>query len=144
MVCIYCGSSTRTVNSRQQRRSTGTWRRRQCTTCGNVFTTLERADLGGTHIVIKRSGLREPFDTAKLLISLFRALEHRSQPGRDAYTLHNTILGRLFPCGAILESEQIAHVTMETLSNFDASAAIKYRSFQSTLSNKRDVRRIVS
>lgn len=51
-------------------------RRRECARCKERFTTYETAELTLPRVV-KRDGTREPFDKAKLLLGMMRALEKR-------------------------------------------------------------------
>lgn len=54
-------------------------RRRQCTACGERFTTRERAE-EGPFIVVKKDGRREAFDRAKIQRGLLVACEKRPVP----------------------------------------------------------------
>ena len=51
-------------------------RRRECLDCGERFTTFEAAELLLPR-VIKGDGSREPFDEAKLMAGMVKALEKR-------------------------------------------------------------------
>src|SRR5437763_10397182 len=71
MKCPYCGSaSNRVVDSRDA--ADAIRRRRECESCGERFTTYERAEALRMYVV-KRGGRRERFDRDKLLRGLERA-----------------------------------------------------------------------
>ena len=76
MRCPYCDAgSTRVVDSRPTEAGAVVRRRRNCTGCGNRFTTYERADV--TLSVRKRDGRVEPFDPDKIRYGLEQALADR-------------------------------------------------------------------
>src|SRR5437763_6422920 len=78
MKCPYCGSADhRVVDSRDA--ADAIRRRRQCESCGERFTTYERADALRIHVV-KRDGRRERFDRDKLLRGLERAAAAGKRP----------------------------------------------------------------
>mgnify|MGYP000340840016 CR=1 FL=1 len=71
MKCPFCGSGESHVIDT---RSSGERirRRRECTDCGERFTTYERVVLSNP-MVVKRDGRREEFDRAKLLAGVRKA-----------------------------------------------------------------------
>ena len=76
MRCPLCSTEdTRVIDSRPAEEGTAIRRRRECTVCGERFTTFERSAQGAT--VIKRNGSREPFDRAKMRRGLEAALADR-------------------------------------------------------------------
>src|SRR3954447_7976806 len=75
MQCPFCASTQhRVVDSREA--ADAIRRRRQCESCGERFTSYERAEAVRMHVV-KRDGRREPFDRDKLLRGLQRAAAKR-------------------------------------------------------------------
>lgn len=131
MVCIQCGAETRVTNSRPQKRNNQIWRRRQCLSCGAVFTTEETAQYGAAWLVRRKSGALQPFSRDKLLISLLKSLEHRKTALNDAAGLVETIIGKLYSqvSNGTLESRQIAQISLVALNRFDAAAATHYQAF---------------
>ncbi len=141
MVCVYCKGQTRVTNSRQQRRTNTTWRRRECQACGGVFTTQELIKLDGAVLVagsltgsagFKNPQTRfEPFSRDRLWLSLRNSLGHRKQPTADATGLTETVIGRLLPHveQAKLTRQQIIAVTTEVLTRFDKAAATHYQAY---------------
>lgn len=131
MVCVQCGSQTRVVNSRWQKRANQVWRRRQCQDCGAVFTSEESAAYGASWAVKSPSGALKPFSRDKLLLSLHRSLQHRKTALEDAGGLADTVIGRL--SGAVtdgtIESRAIISASQVALNRFDKSASVHYAAF---------------
>lgn len=143
MVCPFCTQDTEVINSRPQKRTNSVWRRRHCTACGRIFTSIEKADLGKSVRVKKRAGVLQPFSEAKLLVSLYKALEHHKNAAEVASELSNGITASLmrFTNGPVIPSTAIAHQVIVVLKRFDAAAAIRYKSYQNPMPSKRDVQR---
>ena len=77
MFCPFCSNEeTKVVDSRLVAGGSQIKRRRECTHCGERFTTYEEAELVMPKIV-KSNERREPFDEGKLIASLNVALEKR-------------------------------------------------------------------
>ncbi|MDW7738713.1 MAG: transcriptional regulator NrdR [Bacillota bacterium] len=80
MKCPYCGEpDTRVLDSRATQESSAIRRRRQCVSCNNRFTTMEKMEAEQI-VVIKRDGRREIFDPAKILKGLLLAGQKRNIP----------------------------------------------------------------
>ena len=76
MNCPFCEhGETKVVDSRVAGRG-AIRRRRECLICSQRFTTFERVEETPLYVV-KRDGLRQPFDRAKLLAGLTRACVKR-------------------------------------------------------------------
>ena len=74
MRCPYCRHpDSRVVDSREQDEGQVIRRRRHCPACGKRFTTLEEATL----VVIKRSGVTEPFSRYKVVSGVRKACQGR-------------------------------------------------------------------
>lgn len=131
MLCIYCRSKTRIVNSRLRRRSNTKWRRHECTACHTVFTSLERADLTGSLVIRKPKAAIEPFNRDKLFLSIYEACRHRKTAANDAVHLTETVIAKLLRLinTATLERGQVVQVTSEVLKRFDKAAATVYLAY---------------
>jgi|SRR5688572_32409193 len=132
MVCIYCGSETRVVNSRKQRRSNNIWRRRVCTKCSAVFTTHEETDLSAVLVVQSKDRRHnQKFLRDKLFLSVYESCKHRPSALIDAAELTDTIINALAKenSGAIIPQEKIVHATEKILKRFDATAAVFYHAY---------------
>ncbi|WP_035797657.1 transcriptional regulator NrdR [Kitasatospora mediocidica] len=74
MHCPFCRhSDSRVVDSRTTDDGSSIRRRRQCPDCGRRFTTVETAAL----MVIKRSGVTEPFSREKVISGVRKACQGR-------------------------------------------------------------------
>lgn len=124
-------NQTSVSNSRFFKRSNIIWRRRK-TEDGFVFTTRESLDLSVAQ-VRKRSDQIEPYQPAKLLSSLIKALEHLDSAHSDSWHLMQTIEVKLLPHLSdtlVFDTSDIAKTTLETLQAFNRAAYLKYASFQ--------------
>lgn len=74
MLCPFCqNSQSRVIDSRVIEGGTTIRRRRECSSCGGRFTTVEKAVL----LVVKRNGVTEPFSRDKLITGVRRACQGR-------------------------------------------------------------------
>ena len=74
MHCPFCRhSDSRVVDSRTTEDGSCIRRRRQCPDCGRRFTTVETAAL----MVVKRSGVTEPFSRQKVITGVRKACQGR-------------------------------------------------------------------
>lgn len=131
MVCVYCANQTRVANSRTQKRTRQTWRRRHCLTCGAIFTTLEAVDLSASIRVVSARQTYAPFLRDKLFLSITKSLGHRIDAAETASALTATCISKLLPqCSdATVSHHSIKTIVYETLSNFDKVAAISYAAY---------------
>ena len=74
MNCPFCRSAeTRVVDSRSTDDATAIRRRRLCPSCGQRFTTIETMSM----LVVKRSGVVEPFSRDKVVSGVRKACQGR-------------------------------------------------------------------
>lgn len=130
MVCIYCGGSTKIVNSRHQKRLNQKWRRHTCTACSAVFTTIEAFDPSSALSVTTDKKIH-PFERENLFISVYESLRHRPSAAQDAKALTDTILTQIAAQAerATVSREIIVATTANTLKNFDKAAHTHYLAF---------------
>ena len=77
MKCGQCGKDNdKVVDSRTSKDGFSIRRRRECTECGNRFTTYEHLEQT-TMLIVKQTGIREPFERSKLLNGFLKACEKR-------------------------------------------------------------------
>lgn len=128
MVCIYCGSATRVINSRHQKRRNRVWRRRHCPACGSLFTTEESALYEAAWLVTGTKGRLEPFSRDKLLLSLLDACGHRKAALRDAQGLTDTVITKLSATvkNGSLAKSHITRAALVALNRFDKAAGVHY------------------
>ena len=147
MHCPFCGAAdTRVVDSRLAEDGAQVRRRRECPTCGERFTTFERAELILPRVV-KRDGTREPFNEDKLRSGLIRALEKR--PVRIEAV--EAALGRILRRGRAtgereVPTRRIGEWVMDELRDLDQVAYVRfasvYRSFQDVNAFREEVERL--
>jgi transcriptional repressor NrdR len=78
MRCPFCKKDNdKVIDTRPSEDGFAIRRRRECVGCGKRFTTHERLEEMPVR-VIKKNGRREPFDRAKILNGVLRAVEKRS------------------------------------------------------------------
>ncbi len=135
MVCVYCASKTEVTNSRPQKRSNSVWRRRQCKTCGSIFSTEEHVDYEKSIVVQSADGSVHPFLRDKLFASIFRSCQHRPNALQDTIGLTHTVITKLWKLteNGQLKAATIAAVIYQSLKNFDQPAAISYQAFHADL-----------
>ena len=147
MRCPFCGGmDTRVIDSRLAGEDSQVRRRRECTACGDRFTTYEAAELLMPHIV-KTDGTREPFDEQKLLTGVLRALEKRPVDTESVDAAISHIKHRLQSCGEReIPSRQLGEWVMEELRSLDQVAYVRfasvYRSFQDVSEFRDEIERL--
>ena len=135
MHCPFCATDdTKVIDSRLVAEGDAVRRRRECQACGERFTTFETDELVMPRI-IKRDGVREPFNEEKLRFGLTKALEKRPVSVDDIESAVNHIKHRLRSTGEReLPSLQVGEEVMTELRNLDAVAYVRfasvYRDFQ--------------
>lgn len=135
MRCPYCGSTEdRVVDSRSSREGRAVRRRRECLACSQRFTTYEYIE-SIPRQVIKRDGVREPYDRQKILRGVLIACAKRPVKVQELEALVDRIEERLDESeGTEVESRRIGEMVMEELQRLDAVAYVRfasvYRKFQ--------------
>jgi len=77
MKCPFCSSlDSKVIDSRLAKEDTSIRRRRECLSCKSRFTTYERVE-EVEFLVIKKGGVREPFDRNKIIAGMIKACEKR-------------------------------------------------------------------
>ena len=118
-------------------------RRRECLACGERFTSFESAELIMPR-VIKRDGVREPFNEEKLRSGLMRALEKRPVSAEKLENAMAHIKSALRSTGEPeIKSRDLGEVVMTELRQLDEVAYVRfasvYRSFQDLEEFKREI-----
>ncbi|WP_446680080.1 NrdR family transcriptional regulator [Candidatus Mycosynbacter amalyticus] len=129
MICVYCLNKKTTIpNSRPHKKAPQVWRRRQCTSCGRVFTTYERPSLEDVAL-LSHSGGQVQFSPGKLIISINRALLNLPDAATTSYEFARTIELRLitrYDISSPITVSAIADETYRTLKQFDELSALQY------------------
>jgi transcriptional repressor NrdR len=126
MHCPFCRHpDSRVVDSRTTDDGASIRRRRQCPDCGRRFTTVETASL----MVIKRSGVTEPFSRAKVISGVRKACQGRPVD-EDAFALLAQQVEesvRASGCAEI-ESAEVGRAILEPLQRLDEVAYLRFAS----------------
>ena len=147
MHCPFCDAQdTRVIDSRLVSEGDQVRRRRECTGCGERFTTYENAELNLPR-VIKRDGSRVPFDEAKLRSGILRALEKRPVSSDRIEAAIGRIKHLLIATGEReVPSREVGERVMEELREMDEVAYVRfasvYRSFQDVNAFQEEIERL--
>jgi transcriptional repressor NrdR len=130
MVCIYCQSKTRVINSRLQKKSNKVWRRRFCPLCKQTFTSIEALqDL--SFMISEANNPPKPFSRDNLFVSIYLSCGHRTNPINDATALTDTIVAKLLSSikdGCIAKTDLLS-TAVSVLKNFDSVASTSYEAY---------------
>jgi transcriptional repressor NrdR len=129
MRCPFCSSlDSQVKDSRSTDDGSAIRRRRICSDCGGRFTTFERVQLREL-TVVKRSGVREAFDRAKLERAVTVSLRKRPVGAPRIERLINGIVRRLESASdSEVSSEDIGTAAMEALRELDPVAYVRFAS----------------
>jgi transcriptional repressor NrdR len=143
--CPFCGADdTKVIDSRLVAEGDSVRRRRECLTCGERFTTFETAELAMPRVV-KRDGIRQPFDEQKLRGGLARALEKRPVSVEQVDSALNRIMHSLRSTGEReLPSRFVGEAVMRELRSLDGVAYVRfasvYRDFQDVSEFEKEIK----
>ncbi|MFQ5984550.1 MAG: transcriptional regulator NrdR [Alphaproteobacteria bacterium] len=129
MRCPFCGDDeTMVKDSRPTEDNTAIRRRRHCPNCGSRFTTFERIQLREL-AVIKKSGMRVPFDRDKLARSIEISIRKRPVDSERVERIITGIVRRLESLGETeIASSVIGEMVMDALANLDQVAYVRFAS----------------
>lgn len=139
MRCPFCSHFDTTVkDSRTTEDLSAVRRRRQCPECGSRFTTFERIQLRDL-MVIKKDGVRVPFDRDKMARSIETALHKRPITAEQIDRVISSIIRRLETSGEIeIPTHVIGEMAIEALYNLDPVAYIRFASVYHEFKNVED------
>ncbi len=139
MRCPYCSQENdRVIDSRTSQEGYAIRRRRECLDCKRRFTTYERIEEVDLKVV-KKDGVREPFDAEKMRQGLAKACWKRpisdekiasivSEVERDIYAQFDTEV----------ESAHLGQMLMERLHKLDQVAYVRFASVYRQFQDVRD------
>ncbi|WP_341898529.1 transcriptional regulator NrdR [Ferrovibrio terrae] len=129
MRCPFCGNDdTQVKDSRPTEDNSAIRRRRFCPNCGARFTTFERIQLREL-TVLKKNGLKAPFDRDKLARSIMIATRKRPIDPERIERLINGIVRRLESSGeSEIKSDSIGELVMDGLAALDKVAYVRFAS----------------
>jgi transcriptional repressor NrdR len=133
MLCIYCSHDTKVTNSRQKNGGYEIWRRRQCLSCGQLFSSFERPYLSNSLLVEKRSENMEPFVETKLLLSLVKCLVTEQDSLLIAEKMTKSILARCLTIkhNGVIKTKDISDLVKKGLSDSYPRAFALYNAHSS-------------
>lgn len=137
MHCPFCDTDdTRVIDSRPAEGGTAIRRRRECSRCGNRFTTYERRE--ATLVVRKRNGSVQAFSAAKVLRGVTYAIADRPvRPGAVESLVRDVeVLAK--ENGPEVTSEQIGHWVLEGLRRIDRVAYLRFASVYKEFTGTRE------
>jgi transcriptional repressor NrdR len=145
--CPYCNSpDSRVVDSRETESKEAIRRRRECSSCGQRFTTYEKIEEIPI-TVVKRDGSTELFHPEKLLRGLMRACTKRHVPVERLQAAVSDIERELREEAAYeVPSERVGKMALDRLQGIDLVAYVRfasvYRQFESVEEFKRELQQL--
>ncbi len=129
MKCPYCGKiENKVTDSRLNRDSTITRRRRACLSCGQRFTTYERIEVL-VPVLVKKDGRREDWDRLKLTAGIEKACQKRPISKERIDLLVDEVEHKLQDLGTReVDAETIGEWVMAGLSKIDEVAYVRFAS----------------
>jgi transcriptional repressor NrdR len=141
MNCPFCRNlDSRVIDSRSTEDGAAIRRRRSCTECGRRFTTQETVLL----MVLKRSGVTEPFSREKIIAGVRRACQGRPV-GEDALArLGHQVEEEIRATGcAEVASHEVGLAILGPLRELDEVAYLRfasvYRGFESLADFEKEI-----
>ncbi len=128
MRCPICHSDdSKVVDSRSADGGAAIRRRRECQSCQRRFSTFERVEEAPL-VVVKRSGLREPFDPAKITGGLLAACKGRPLTPADYDRVVAEIEDAARARGGDVTSEWVGLAVLDRLRRLDEVAYLRFAS----------------
>lgn len=128
MKCPYCEEETTKVLETRESEKNITRRRRECSECGERFTTYEQPELSNL-IVIKTDGTRQVFDKSKLIRSMQLACQKRPVSQDQLEGIAEDIESEIVSSyKKEIESEDLGNIVMKKLRKLDEVAYIRFAS----------------
>ena len=136
MHCPFCRHpDSRVVDSREADEGAAIRRRRSCPECGRRFTTVETASL----VVLKRSGVTEPFSREKVIAGVRKACQGRPVEESDLAQLAQAVEEGIRATGAAeVDSDRIGREILTPLRELDEVAYLRFASVYKNFDNRSD------
>jgi transcriptional repressor NrdR len=130
----------RVIDSRAAEEGAAIRRRRECLACGGRFTTYERLE-EVPFVVLKRSGLREPFDRVKLIAGMQAAAKNRPLPQPILEQIAAEIEETLRLDAPEVTSERLGVAVLDALRTRDEVAYMRFASVYKAFTDAGDFER---
>ncbi|MGH2654231.1 MAG: transcriptional regulator NrdR [Actinomycetota bacterium] len=128
MRCPWCGRiESKVVDSRPTDDGAAVRRRRQCGSCGRRFTTFERTDALAIR-VIKRDGSKEPYDRAKVVAGVEKAIKNRPVTPDQVRHLAERVEEKLRRRGPDVTTQEVGVEVLGQLRRLDDVAYLRFAS----------------
>ena len=129
MRCPYCNAEDdKVVDSRLAEENRAIRRRRECLACGRRYTTFERPEEVPI-LVVKRSGIEEPFARAKIVEGIRRACKNRPVSEAEIEAIAEDVEEAARADGRRpLPTAEIGREVLERLRSFDEVAYLRFAS----------------
>ena len=128
MKCPFChDDNDRVVDSRASQDGYVIRRRRECLHCHRRYTTFERVEEAHL-VVVKRSGVREPFERAKIADGVRRAAKNRPISEDDIAALAAAVEEQVREEGPEVGSEVVGKAVLDRLRTLDPVAYLRFAS----------------
>jgi len=128
------------VDSRAADEGAAIRRRRECLACGRRFTTYERLEEVPL-TVLKRSGLRAPFDRNKIVTGVKAASKNRPVSEDAMRSLAADVEEAMRMAGPDADSQQVGVAVLERLKALDEVAYLRFASVYKGFSGALDFER---
>jgi transcriptional repressor NrdR len=115
------------VDSRSAESGGAIRRRRECMGCGRRFTTFERVE-EVTLTVIKRDGAKEPFDRAKVVGGVAKAIKNRPVTAEQVDRLVGRVEEKLRRKGPEVTTQEVGLEVLSLLRRLDDVAYLRFAS----------------
>jgi transcriptional repressor NrdR len=126
--CPWCGhEDDRVIDSRPADRGSAIRRRRECLACGRRYTTFERIEDVGLS-VLKREGSREPYERAKVVSGIRKAIVNRPVTEEQVAVAADRIEARMRRKGPDVTSQQVGLEVLVELRKLDEVAYMRFAS----------------
>jgi transcriptional repressor NrdR len=141
MACVECPSCqapSRVLESRRAEAGAALRRRRECTRCGDRFTTYERRERPAL-FVRKRDGRREPFDRGKLRSGMLRAAYKRPATSEQIDAIADRIEAEVEAAGGELDGRRVGELCLAGLGEVDRVSYLQFASVYRQLEDVDDI-----
>ena len=144
MHCPFCRHpDSRVVDSRSSEDGTAIRRRRSCPECNRRFSTVETPTL----LIVKRSGVTEPFRREKVIAGVRRACQGRPVSEDELAQLGQQVQDKVRALGrAEVPAHEVGLAILGPLRDLDEVAYLRfasvYRSFESLDDFEAEIRRL--
>ncbi len=144
MRCPRChADDTKVIDSREAEEGAAIRRRRSCTGCQHRFTTYERLDEVPL-VVVKSSGVRQPFDREKIVRGVAAAGKGRPVSREQIERLAEEVEDEMRASEGELTSERVGRAVLERLGTLDEVVYLRFASVYKGFDGASDFRRELS